>query len=112
MLAPKTVVVSISHDGTGNGRASKPQIASTSAVSTSARPTVTSTCSIGRRYSGRISTSSTSAARTAPTAMPATAPTSSCVPGPPPTCVDTHHVAYAPTVRKAPWAKLSTPMRP
>ena len=46
MCAPKIVVVSISHGGTGNCRASKPQIASTSAPSASARPTVTSTCSI------------------------------------------------------------------
>ena len=43
------MVVSIIQLGTGNGRASKPQIASTSAFSTSASPTVTSTCSTGRR---------------------------------------------------------------
>ena len=47
-VAPRIVVVSIIQAGTGNWRASKPQIASTSAPRTSASPTVTSTCSIGR----------------------------------------------------------------
>ena len=49
---------------------------------------------------------------TAPTASPNDRADEQLVPGPPPTCVDVHQVAYAPTVRNAPWAKLSTPIRP
>ena len=48
------------HSGRGNGRASAPQIACSSATPASDSPTVTSTCSMVRRYSGRIRTSSTS----------------------------------------------------
>ena len=51
-----------------------PRSRSTSAATQRPSPTVTSTCSMCRPYSGRISTSSTSAANSVPTASPTSAP--------------------------------------
>ena len=65
--APSTGVTRAAHSGRGYGSGSAPHTDCSSATPASDRPTVTSTCSVVRRYSGRIRTSSTSAPVSAPT---------------------------------------------
>ena len=70
--APPMSVVSLVHSGRGNGCGSAPQMPVNSATPINPRPTVTSTCSMCRWYSGRIRKNSTAAPMSAPTAMPMT----------------------------------------
>ncbi len=68
-----------------------------------------------RRYSGRMSTTSTSVPTIAPAASPASAPIRKRSPSEaiwPSSRSVTHHETYAPIVRNAPCAKFSTPMSP
>ncbi len=115
MRAPSNPKVPASASGPGKGRASGPQIADSSAGTASPTPTVASTCSRGRLYSGRIRPSSRSMAASVPTAVPKQ--TASRKPKPwapaPGTCPEAaHQVAYAPMERRAPCAKLSTSISP
>ena len=112
MLAPSTSVVRPSHDGPVILMASVPQMPSNRAIAANESPTVTSTCSMWRSYSGRIRMSSVTVAKTAPTTAPTRIDTRKPGQVSAPMACATAQPTKALRVRNAPWAKFSTCMRP
>ena len=91
---------------------SVPQIPSNRATAANESPTVTSTCSMCRSYSGRISTSSVRVANAAPTSAPTRIDSRNEPQDAVPSACATSQPMNALSVRNAPCAKFSTCMSP